>query len=166
MRNGCVQATNPDHSTRPIVMASDRPARRQRPVSDRVRREGAAAWAFRSSASASATRRRRSWPGCVDRFYWAGLARLGRMIRCFKREGVRQVVMAGKIHKTAHAHAVAALPLLPGLAHDPLLVSRPRPRQPRRHAAARRHRRVRRRRHACSNPPWTFARSCSCDPES
>lgn len=35
----------------------------------------------------------------VDRFYWAGLTRLGRMIRCFKREGVQQIVMAGKIHK-------------------------------------------------------------------
>jgi DUF1009 family protein len=35
----------------------------------------------------------------VHRFYWAGIAKLGRMIRCFKREGVRQVVMAGKIHK-------------------------------------------------------------------
>src|SRR5437773_5850005 len=35
----------------------------------------------------------------VDRFYWAGLTRLGRMIRCFKREGVKEVVMAGKIHK-------------------------------------------------------------------
>jgi UDP-2,3-diacylglucosamine hydrolase len=35
----------------------------------------------------------------VDRFYWAGLAKLGRMIRCFKKENVRQIVMAGKIHK-------------------------------------------------------------------
>jgi UDP-2,3-diacylglucosamine hydrolase len=35
----------------------------------------------------------------VDAFYWAGLARLGRMIRCFKREGVERLVMAGKIHK-------------------------------------------------------------------
>jgi UDP-2,3-diacylglucosamine hydrolase len=35
----------------------------------------------------------------VDRFYWAGLARLGRMIRCFKREGVKSIVMAGKIQK-------------------------------------------------------------------
>ena len=34
----------------------------------------------------------------VDRFYWTGLAKLGRMIRCFKREGVQQIVMAGKIH--------------------------------------------------------------------
>src|SRR5438552_3627075 len=35
----------------------------------------------------------------VERFYWTGLAKLGRMIRCFKREGVRQIVMAGKVHK-------------------------------------------------------------------
>jgi DUF1009 family protein len=38
--------------------------------------------------------------GLVRRLHWAGVARLGRMIRCFRREGVRQVVMAGKIHKT------------------------------------------------------------------
>lgn len=37
----------------------------------------------------------------VDRFYWAGVARLGRMIRCFKKEGVRTAVMAGKVQKTA-----------------------------------------------------------------
>jgi DUF1009 family protein len=37
----------------------------------------------------------------VDRFYWAGIARLGRMIRCFRRERVERVVMAGKIVKTA-----------------------------------------------------------------
>jgi DUF1009 family protein len=36
----------------------------------------------------------------VDRFYWAGVARLGRMIRCFRREGVRTAVMAGKIRKS------------------------------------------------------------------
>src|SRR5260370_366559 len=38
--------------------------------------------------------------GLVDRFYWSGVARLGRMIRCFRREGVRRAVMAGKIQKT------------------------------------------------------------------
>jgi DUF1009 family protein len=38
--------------------------------------------------------------GMVDRFYWAGLSRLGRMIRCFRREGVSQAVMAGKVQKT------------------------------------------------------------------
>jgi UDP-2,3-diacylglucosamine hydrolase len=35
-----------------------------------------------------------------DRFYWAGVARMGRMIRCFRKEGVRTVVMAGKIQKS------------------------------------------------------------------
>jgi DUF1009 family protein len=33
------------------------------------------------------------------RFHWCGPLRLGRMIRLFKRHGVRQLVMAGKIHK-------------------------------------------------------------------
>jgi DUF1009 family protein len=37
--------------------------------------------------------------GLVESFHWAGLARLGRMIRCFKKDGVREIVMAGKIHK-------------------------------------------------------------------
>jgi DUF1009 family protein len=36
----------------------------------------------------------------VQRFYWTGLAKIGRTIRCFRKEGVRRVVMAGKIHKT------------------------------------------------------------------
>src|SRR5438105_3412141 len=35
-----------------------------------------------------------------DRFYWAGVARMGRVIRCFRKEGVRTVVMAGKIQKS------------------------------------------------------------------
>jgi UDP-2,3-diacylglucosamine hydrolase len=38
--------------------------------------------------------------GLVNRFYWSGVARLGRMIRCFKREGVGRIVMAGKITKS------------------------------------------------------------------
>jgi DUF1009 family protein len=41
----------------------------------------------------------RDLAGIVARFYWSGVAQLGRIIRCFKKEGVRQVVMAGKIHK-------------------------------------------------------------------
>jgi DUF1009 family protein len=36
----------------------------------------------------------------VQRFYWARVAALGRMIRCFKREQVECVVMAGKITKS------------------------------------------------------------------
>jgi DUF1009 family protein len=49
----------------------------------------------------------------VRRFYWAGVARMGRMIRCFKREGVRQVVMAGKVHKTVMHTRWRYLSLLP-----------------------------------------------------
>jgi len=40
----------------------------------------------------------------VDRFHWAGIAKLGRMIRCFKRDGVGEIVMAGKIDKKNHLY--------------------------------------------------------------
>jgi DUF1009 family protein len=33
------------------------------------------------------------------RFHWSGIAKLGRMIRLFKADGVEHVVMAGKVHK-------------------------------------------------------------------
>ncbi len=49
----------------------------------------------------------------VDRFYWAGLGKLGRMIRCFKKEGVRQIVMAGKIHKVRIFSPLGIWRLLP-----------------------------------------------------
>jgi DUF1009 family protein len=49
----------------------------------------------------------------VDRFYWAGLARLGRTIRCFKSAGVERVVMAGKIAKTRIYTPWRLLSLLP-----------------------------------------------------
>jgi UDP-2,3-diacylglucosamine hydrolase len=35
----------------------------------------------------------------AHRFHWCGIAKLGRMIRCFHREGVREIVMAGKVRK-------------------------------------------------------------------
>jgi DUF1009 family protein len=38
--------------------------------------------------------------GLVDQFHWCGVARMGRMIRCFKKAGVERVVMAGKVLKT------------------------------------------------------------------
>ena len=38
--------------------------------------------------------------GMVHQFFWSGVARMGRMIRCFKKCGVKQAVMAGKIQKT------------------------------------------------------------------
>lgn len=34
----------------------------------------------------------------VSSFFWCGLARIGRMIRCFRRAGVRQWMMAGKVN--------------------------------------------------------------------
>jgi DUF1009 family protein len=40
----------------------------------------------------------------VDRFYWTGISRLGRVIRLFKHENVRQIVMAGKVHKAKYLH--------------------------------------------------------------
>ena len=49
----------------------------------------------------------------VERFYWAGVARMGRMIRCFKKEGVRHVVMAGKIHKVRIFSPLGVWRLLP-----------------------------------------------------
>jgi DUF1009 family protein len=49
----------------------------------------------------------------VPRFYWSGIARLGRMIRCFRREGVRRIVMAGKIHKTTMHTPWRLIRLLP-----------------------------------------------------
>lgn len=35
----------------------------------------------------------------VPCLYWAGIGKLGRMIRCFKRESVGRMVMAGKVQK-------------------------------------------------------------------
>ncbi len=51
----------------------------------------------------------------VERFYWTGVARMGRMIRCFRRERVRRVVMAGKIQKTRMHTPLRWLRLLPDL---------------------------------------------------
>jgi DUF1009 family protein len=47
------------------------------------------------------------------RFHWVGVARLGGMIRRFKRAGVREVVMAGKVYKTALMHPWRLLQHLP-----------------------------------------------------
>ena len=37
-------------------------------------------------------------------FYWSGLARLGRMIKCFKRHGCSEIIMAGKVRKHNYMH--------------------------------------------------------------
>src|SRR5207245_2835063 len=51
--------------------------------------------------------------GLVERFYWSGVARMGRMIRCFKREKVVRIMMAGKIRKAVMHTPWRILTLLP-----------------------------------------------------
>ena len=56
--------------------------------------------AWRSAAS----RRRRNWPAGPAAFTGRAPHAIGRMIRLFKREGVEQLVMAGKVHKANLMH--------------------------------------------------------------
>lgn len=49
----------------------------------------------------------------VDRFFWNGLGHLGRMIRRFRKENIRVVVMAGKIQKSAMFSPRRLLSLFP-----------------------------------------------------
>ena len=49
----------------------------------------------------------------VHRFYWSGVARIGRVVRCFRREGVQQIVMAGKITKAVIFTPFRMLSLVP-----------------------------------------------------
>jgi DUF1009 family protein len=51
----------------------------------------------------------------AHRFYWTGIARIGRVIRCFKRERVERVVMAGKLHKVAMHLPFRWLRMIPDL---------------------------------------------------
>src|SRR3954469_13273681 len=39
--------------------------------------------------------------GLSSEFHWTGLGRMGGVIRRFKRAGVREIVMAGKVQKSA-----------------------------------------------------------------
>jgi UDP-2,3-diacylglucosamine hydrolase len=50
-----------------------------------------------------------------DRFTWTGLGRMGFAIRWLKRAGVREVVMAGKVHKAALFGPWGVFSLLPDL---------------------------------------------------
>lgn len=52
---------------------------------------------------------------CADVFKWAGLAKLGRWIRIFKKEGVNRVIMAGAVRKTTMYRPWRMLHLLPDL---------------------------------------------------
>src|SRR5262245_26720333 len=49
----------------------------------------------------------------VQKFYWAGVARIGGVIRRFKREKVQRIVMAGKIRKAVIHTPWRILSLLP-----------------------------------------------------
>jgi UDP-2,3-diacylglucosamine hydrolase len=60
----------------------------------------------------------------VERFHWAGLGKLGRMIRCFRGDGVREIVMAGKIHKTKIFQPFAVIRHMPDWRTIKWLVSR------------------------------------------
>ena len=48
-----------------------------------------------------------------DRFTWAGLGRMGKVIRWFQRQGVGEIVMAGKVHKAELLKPWRILQLLP-----------------------------------------------------
>ena len=49
----------------------------------------------------------------ATRFHWAGLAKMGRVIRTFRKEGVRKIVMAGKVTKTKFFTPFAIIRLWP-----------------------------------------------------
>jgi len=40
----------------------------------------------------------------ASHFYWTGVAKMGRMVRLYKRHGVERIVMAGKISKATFLH--------------------------------------------------------------
>jgi UDP-2,3-diacylglucosamine hydrolase len=51
----------------------------------------------------------------VERLHWVGVARVGRLIRLLKSEGIRHAVMAGKVRKTVMFAPFRILRLLPDL---------------------------------------------------
>ena len=61
-----------------------------------------------------------------ESFDLVGVAKLGGMIRAFRRRGVRQIVMAGKVTKNVIYTPWRIDPALPGLADDPVVVPQAR----------------------------------------
>ena len=53
--------------------------------------------------------------GLVEKFYWCGVARVSRLIRLFKSEGITRAVMAGKVRKTWMFTPLRLIRLLPDL---------------------------------------------------
>ena len=62
--------------------------------------------------------------GLCDSFQIVGIAKLGGMIRTFRRRGVKRIVMAGKVTKNVMYTPVENAPALPRPAHDPVVVPR------------------------------------------
>ena len=57
-----------------------------------------------------------------DSFQVVGIAKLGRMIRTFRRLGVKRIVMAGKVTKNVMYTPWRMRPALPRPADDPVVV--------------------------------------------
>jgi hypothetical protein len=53
--------------------------------------------------------------GLSQEFHWTGLGRIGGVIRRFRRAGVREIVMAGKVHKAPLLRPWGLVSLLPDL---------------------------------------------------
>ena len=93
---------------------TDRPARRKRPVSNPLRhaarQQGLPVACAGIKYEASEELR-----ALCDSFEWVGVAKLGRMIRAFKRAGTSRVVMAGKVTKNVIYTPWRVLQLCPDL---------------------------------------------------
>jgi len=79
-------------------------------VAEALRRQGRRTFCLGVAGQADA-----ALAGVCDDFQWIGLARLGGVIRYFKRHGITQVTMAGKIHKKTLFQRWRWLRLLPDL---------------------------------------------------
>jgi len=95
----------------------------------------------------------------VQRFYWSGVARMGRMIRCFKREKVVRVMMAGKIRKASCTRPGESSTLLPDLRTLRFWYRRRRDNRDDTFAA-RPDRGICHGKACVSNPRWNYARTC------
>src|SRR5437867_11970431 len=62
--------------------------------------ENARRLGYRVSAVALTGETDPSLEGAVDRLHWIALGQLGRLIKAFKKDGVRQAVMVGGVKKT------------------------------------------------------------------
>ena len=93
---GLLKQTKPPGSAKPN--RTDRPSGRQWPVPDPFCRGRAPAGPLVACVGIKYEVPDELRPLC-DSFHVVGVAKLGRMIRTFRRLGVKQIVMAGKVTK-------------------------------------------------------------------